>query len=412
MERDSNLGEDLFLLQVEWVRGEIRTKFASAHQLLVERETELLSELQQLEERYRGTAVTEQIVELHRLKNENLANVKRNENKDLVMQYISNLENRVEKLGNELEKTRASMSNIIFVWDGQFEIGMSEIGAIKLLHDLEYSEKGIPRIVACKHMYEKSSSPGVFCGPRSVAIDPATSNIFICDWGNDRVQVFDKYLEYMFDFDELMAGPFGICVNDGKVYVTQYWRNCLNVYKANTKLLKSVGGKGEAKLEFNQPCGVGISTNTNLIYVCDRGNKRIQCLNLDFTFNSTISDIPEPRDVELTTSEIIVLTGGKDFIRCYNYMRQFVRFVNPYGKMEEITIDSWHFCIDKLGHILATSYDGHYVYILTSDGEIIRRFGRKGEGKGEFLEPTGIALDSECNIIVISKNSMNCLQIF
>ena len=44
------VGENSFLSQVESVRVELRERVARAHQVLQERETALLSELQQLED--------------------------------------------------------------------------------------------------------------------------------------------------------------------------------------------------------------------------------------------------------------------------------------------------------------------------------------------------------------------------
>ena len=57
-------GENPFLSQVERVRVELRERVARAHQVLQERETALLSELQQLEDTYRGERVDKQIDQL------------------------------------------------------------------------------------------------------------------------------------------------------------------------------------------------------------------------------------------------------------------------------------------------------------------------------------------------------------
>ena len=56
--------ENPFLTQIERVRVELRERVARAHQVLQERETALLSELQQLEDTYRGEGVGKQIDQL------------------------------------------------------------------------------------------------------------------------------------------------------------------------------------------------------------------------------------------------------------------------------------------------------------------------------------------------------------
>ena len=45
------------------------------------------------------------------------------------------------------------------------------------------------------------------------------------------------------------------------------------------------------------------------------------------------------------------------------------------------------------------------VLIFSNSGELVHKFGREGENRGEFFEVTGIAVDSEDRIIVASKNT-------
>ena len=126
----------------------------------------------------------------------------------------------------------------------------------------------------------------------------------ICDYGNNRVQVFTSSFKFIFQFNEKMYEPCGICFSENNVYVTQEGSNCLNVYSVEGKLLQSVGKEGRNELEFDLPSGIEVSLLKNLIYVCDNKNKRIQCLNLNLTFNSFILHIFGPRDIKLTQNEI------------------------------------------------------------------------------------------------------------
>ena len=407
----SVLGEDRFLLKVERVREEIKRKFVRAHQILGERETELLSELDQLEKRYRGDAITEQIEDLETLKEVELSTSKVNKNRDLVMQHVSELDDRVGKLKEDWEKERASMRRVELEWDAELEARLSELGAIRVSSVRDYKEIENPIIVAGKHSHEKSKSAGMFYNPRSIAIHPETNNVYVCDTVNDRVQVFTKSLEFLFDFSEKMNYPFGMCICNNSMYVTQHGGHCLNEYTAEGKFLKSVGKLGKNKLEFVSPCGVAASNDKNRIYICDCYNNRIQCLNLNFTFNSVITDIPEPLDIKITAEEIVVLTEGEHWIRCYNYTHQLIREIIPRREGGHV-INPWHICLDAEQNILITDLSAHCVLIFTSKGELIHKFGREGTGRGEFSNPAGIAVDSENRIIVASLNPNFCLQIF
>ena len=105
--------------------------------------------------------------------------------------------------------------------------------------------KETPLMVACKLSYSESTLPGVFHFPQSIIIDSETDNVYICDFGNDRVQVFTKNLEFISDFETNMAQPAGICINHSKIYVTQVKSDSLNVYSTKRKFLNSVGSTGK-----------------------------------------------------------------------------------------------------------------------------------------------------------------------
>ena len=113
----------------------------------------------------------------------------------------------------------------------------------------------------------------------------------------------------------MMNSPFGICINLNRVYVTQYRANSLNVYSTEGKHIQSVGRRGTKELEFIHPTGVAVSTVNNLIYICDYSSNRIQCWNLNLTFNSFIPQVNYPRDIKLTPQNIVVLTEVIPYIR-------------------------------------------------------------------------------------------------
>ena len=87
---------------------------------------------------------------------------------------------------------------------------------------LDYKKKGIPLAVFGKHSEYASTAPAVFTYPLSITIDTKTDHFYVCDFGNDRVQVFNKSFEFLFMFSKKMNGPDGICIFQDKVYVTQY----------------------------------------------------------------------------------------------------------------------------------------------------------------------------------------------
>ena len=200
---------------------------------------------------------------------------------------MAQLNARMRELAANLETARDRMIRVELEWDGNLEEILSMIGSIRVRGELD-KKKGNPVMVAGKHRNNTSSTPGEFYYPKSIAIDSKTNNVYVCDGGNNRVQVFNESLEFLFTFSDKMNIPHSICINLNKVYVTPLNANSLTVYSTEGKYIESVGKIGNKELEFYWPRGVAVSTVNNLIYICELRNNRIQCLNLNLAFNSFI----------------------------------------------------------------------------------------------------------------------------
>ena len=227
-------GESSFLSQLERARAELRERVARAHQVLQERETALLSELQLLEDTYRGEGVDRQVDQLRISKEQTIATLTDNKNKEFLEQHVALLDTQMRELAADLETARDRMRRVEVEWDTNLEGLLSRTGSIRVRRVPNYKEKGNPLMVAGKHRIKNSTTPGEFCNPRSITIDSETNNIYICDAGNNRVQVFNISLEFLFTFSEEMKFPVGICIYLNKVYVTQIDADCLTLLKVDT----------------------------------------------------------------------------------------------------------------------------------------------------------------------------------
>ena len=396
--------EDSFLSQVERVRVELREKVARAHQVLRERETALLSELQQIETSYRGGEVNRQVDQLLITKGEADPTITDKKNS-------CKTNGDTHQLDASIVETRERMRRVELVWNEKLEDVLEAVGSIFVRGEPEYKKKGNALIVAGKHSKKISSTPGEFYFPHSIAIDSETNNIYICDGKNDRIQVFTESLEFLFTFRDKKGTPVGICINLNKVFVTYSQVHCLTVYSTEGRCRHSVGRYGKRELEFIWPMGVDVSTEKSIIYICDWGNDRVQCLNLNLTFNSFISDIQRPRDIKQILQDIIILREGSPCILFYNSTHQLTRGIITQGDGMQV-FDSWHFSIDVLSNIFVSDSLANCVHIFSNTGELLHTFGKRGERRGEFIYPSGIAIDSKDRIIVASRNPKHCIQMF
>ena len=410
------IGEENFLVQVERVRSEIREKFLKAHKVLQDREADLLAKLQKLEDEFNEDEITKQIEQLNLSKDALVNTLRGNENKDILDQNLANIDTRIDLLKQKLGTDKDTYKSVTLEWDVELVDKLSLIGDI-LLNSMtqdevrDYKQIEMPVFTFGIHSKFKSSPPGMFGNPTGLAFDPTTNYLYICDLGKDHVQVFNKSFEFVFQFSDKMQSPASICINQNKVYVTQSGSNLLTVYSTDGKSLQSVGEEGKDHLEFDGLRGLDVSSELNRIYIAEYGNDRIQSLNLDLSFHSIIDDIYGSKDVQLTPKEIVVLSARNPCLSLYSYTHQLIREMIPHGKTSQLRSPG-RFTLDNSSNILITGIKSHCVCVYSYGGEFLRKFGKEGNQKGEFIEPYGITISPEGKIIVTSDNPNHHIQIF
>ena len=164
------------------------------------------------------------------------------------------------------------------------------------------------------------SDQGEFNFARCVQVH--NSSVYVCDWNNHRIQVFDSDLNYEasfgldtdlsspidIDFDNLGNGyvtniyknqivvfnserqfkrsfgtknegellaPWGICVYQEHVYVTEHHGHCVSVFQVCGDFVCSFGQEGRLVGQFMYPHGIAFDSD-GFCFVADEDNNRIQ----------------------------------------------------------------------------------------------------------------------------------------
>ena len=409
-------GEDNFLSHVMRVRSEIRDKFLRAHRVLQDREADLLAKLQEWEDEFIGDKMTKQIKQLNLSIDALMNTLTGNASKEVLEKSTAPIDANILELERKLQNVKDTHKSVALDWDVELEDKLSRTGDILLnvvteTEVRDYKKIEMPVVTFGKHSKYMSSSPGVFAFPKGLTIDPTTNYLYICDDGNNRVQVFNKSFEFLFQFSDKFDGPADIIINQNKVYVTQFRSNLLTVYSTDGKYLELVGGKGKNHLKFDQPSGLDICTELNRIYIAEFRNHRIHCLNINLSFHSIIYDILQARDVKLTPEEIVVLSCRNFCVSLFSYSHQLIREMIPYGGFCQLKFPA-RFVLDTSSNILITDFESHSVCVYSYRGEFLHKFGKEGDQKGDFIKPRGIIVCLQGRIIVTSNNPNHPIQIF
>ena len=229
--------------QIKESRKKIRDSFKRSHEALHVRENILLSRVDEIEKEYNNK--TEKINKLVESLDKNKSSISEtlrdNELNETYEQICTVIDTKIKQL------TKDTDTSIEFEWDNLFETGITQLGSIQLNSQTmisptsifpphvkpivpDYKTKQLPTTYCCNNSSEQKS-PGELNNPCGIAIHYKTGNIYIAELSNHRVQVFSCNGDYLFMFIEKMNGPVGICISQNKVFVTQWYLNCINMYE-------------------------------------------------------------------------------------------------------------------------------------------------------------------------------------
>ena len=411
--------------QIKESRKKIRDSFKWSHEALQVRENILLSRVDEIEKEYNSK--TQEMNNLVETLNNEMRQCEEKFSANKLADVTEILRTAIEKKIQEL--TVDTDTSIEFEWDNLFETDIEQLGSIKLNGQIiitptcifpphvkpavpDYKTKQLPTAYCCKKSSEQKS-PGELNTPRSLAIHYKTGNIYIADRDSHRVQVYNCDGNYLFMFNEKMNHPVGICISQNKVFVTQRSGHCINMYELKGKLIKSVGREGNGEAQFNLPLGIDVSDVNHNIYVCDCDNHRIQIITKELKYHSMLGKdlFKGPCDVKITRDRVLVLDDRDPCMFVFNSDHVITNKLITRGVGKQTKNPSF-FDIDREYNIMMSDYSNHCVYVFNQEGEQIHKFGKQGQGIGEFYHPFGIALDNTGRITVVCEKDTNCLQFF
>ena len=275
---------------------------------------------------------------------------------------------------------------------------------LERVSEIDYKSKTQSIISVC----DRGTGNEQLNSPEGVTVDPNTGNIYVADYYNHCVKVFDNTAKYLLKFgngkgERKMSYPRGLLIRGDKIFLSH--SDCILVYQLDGKFVSRIGSRGSGELQFNCPYGLSTDEYNNDIYICDNGNHRIQIISENFQFKSQFGKdtLRYPRDIKLYKDNIFILDASNPCLHRYNRDLVLRQSVVTRGGVQQVG-DPWFFFIDKFGNILISDCDSDSILILNSEFEFIHKI--------SVLYPYGITMDREDRIIVVCSSDNNCLQIF
>ncbi len=131
--------------------------------------------------------------------------------------------------------------------------------------------------------------------PAGLATD-RLNQLYLADYGSSKIFVFNKQGGVLRSFghkgSELgeLNIPRSVAVDRfDRTYVCDSFNNRLSVFDASGRVLYTFGEKGSSPSQLVNPSDIAIDNQFGIVFVCDRGNRRVQIYKLsgDFTGQET-----------------------------------------------------------------------------------------------------------------------------
>ena len=246
-------------------------------------------------------------------------------------------------------------------------------------------------------------------------INGPNNELIVCDLINKQVVVFNEQLQY----SHVIQGggnPTGVAMdNMGHLYVAYSNINCVKKFNMDGSLITQLGTGNifNAEGHFNFPHGLAIS-KTGQLYVCDRGNNRIQVFKNDkfvFLFGKQGSEpgtLNGPSSITMNNDETQLFVADS-FNNRIQVFTTDGKFVCIFGKFTDTPYElqcPYSIFYTPDDHLLVTS-DTNVVLVVKSDGAYVTAI----EGKERFKTPTGVVMRNNGQIVISGYNN-NKLIVF
>ncbi len=242
-----------------------------------------------------------------------------------------------------------------------------------------YDENGVPALSPVLQWGgEGDSGKGLFRDPANVSVDPAAGRVYVTDYTTNLVQVFDTNGTFVTQWggpgaeDGRFQNPIGVLAVAGRVLVGEFWGHRIQAFTPDGTFLTRWSAWHVLDGFLQRPYGLALGKDGNL-YVADTANDRIEVFGPDGAF--------------------VRAWGGKG---------------TAAGEFDQ----PWALAVTPGGDIVVADTGNHRVQRFRPDGTFVRQWGGAGAGDGLFQEPRGIAVCAADGSIYVADTGNHRIQKF
>ena len=214
-----------------------------------------------------------------------------------------------------------------------------------------------------------------------------------------------------------LALPTDVAAGEnGHLYVVDGGNDRVVAIDSAGAVVKSFGSTGRGDGELDGPVGVGID-GKGRVHVADRGNRRIQVFEKDGSYAYPVPLVVgdtrvEPVDVAVNEegTELFVTSAGTHEVIVFDWKGNLLR---RWGGRGDEPGQFFHPATIEIAaeRVYVVDVLNARVQCFYPDGRIVTVFGKRGAGPGTLFRPKGITVDSSGRVFV-SDSYFGVIQAF
>ena len=189
--------------------------------------------------------------------------------------------------------------------------------------------------------------------------------------------------------------PRGIAVDaKGRVWIADFGNSRLRVFDRDGGYLGGWGGRGSGEFGFRELCGVAIRGDA--LYVADTWNGRVRGYTLDGLLRGSAADLYGPRGVAVAPDgRVWVSDTGNHRVLSYDPLLGDRRIVGKKGSGPGELMSPMGIAVSPKGEVFVADTGNKRIQVFAADGSLARIL--PFPGWGENVEP-GLAIDFDGTI--------------
>ena len=176
-------------------------------------------------------------------------------------------------------------------------------------------------------------------------------------------------------------------------------------------------GAVKGSLQFPQPpghlYGIAVSPVTGSVFVADSDNGVIHVFSVERKHVKTFSQrgkgaghLNAPRGMDISVGGMLYVAHS----HCVCVFREDGTFIRTIGQRK--LKYPWDVLVHSSGLVYVADEFNHRIAVFSQEGELVRTFGSKGGGKGEFDSPIGLATSLDGHHLYVSDQGNHRVQVF